>query len=448
MCLLYRPVVANVLLPRLQDAMKMESTIVRGMPYVTMEYNDKTAVSSDGRTILPTIASTAVLGKSPIADGKTKLDCSEGAERTLVENEVELHFRDSDFSYLVFFSEPVWLQCTSQEKTGHTFLQVLESASEGCDHPLIIRAALLDSCTNGRNYIWCSEGLGNRLPEESQTKEYGRLLRQYANYYPGRHTSVRYVIREDTHEAELVLDWDVQSIPDACSQDTQPSLRKLEMKEPNLIMFALPHHLDKMDVSSLPDGIKYCKSSITGKTCLVQGTSWTILEHLPRIGLQAKRPPRRHFIPALADALREDIDYTLPDFFQRGAGDTYFSGKMLAKLGRIMLVAEEVDDLCSDNPDYTEICKNATLPTANQTSLALDRLRSGVEIWINGTAETPFVYDVAWGGVASCGCLFNGTGCDNRAPDCPGFEDQGLNFGNGTWKSLVDMSKRTISCLL
>ena len=72
------------------------------------------------------------------------------------------------------------------------------------------------------------------------------------------------------------------------------------------------------------------------------------------------------------------------------------------------------------------------MPTKQERQGAIDRLRSSVEIWINGTAETPFVYDVAWGGVVSCGCNFDGTHCTNRYPDCPGFLDQGLNFGNGT----------------
>ena len=46
-------------------------------------------------------------------------------------------------------------------------------------------------------------------------------------------------------------------------------------------------------------------------------------------------------------ALLGDIGFELPDFFQRGAGDTYFSGKYLAKLARILLISEEVHDLCA-----------------------------------------------------------------------------------------------------
>jgi len=33
--------------------------------------------------------------------------------------------------------------------------------------------------------------------------------------------------------------------------------------------------------------------------------------------------------------------------------------------------------------------------------------------------------------VVSCGCNFEKSKCRNKFPDCPGFSDPGLNFGNG-----------------
>ena len=131
-------------------------------------------------------------------------------------------------------------------------------------------------------------------------------------------------------------------------------------------------------------------------------------------------------------ALLGDIGFELPDFFQRGAGDTYFSGKYLAKLARILLISEEVHDLCGKNGgrEYLQFCKNSTLPTKDQVEEGIQNLRRSVEVWINGTAETPFVYDNAWGGVVSCGCYMEGTDCINRYPNCPAFSDPGLNFGN------------------
>jgi hypothetical protein len=408
-----------------------------------MEYEEKRAISGDGTTIRPTIASRTALGKPPIVDGKATLDCAEaGSKAKLVEKEVELYFR-SDYTWLVFFSEPVWLQCVQEEQTGHTYLQVVDYVDEDCDRPLVIRTSLLDACTNGLNQISCREGLGDRLPAESKNrKAYAKMLRQHANYFPGSHTAISYSINDETQEAELTFDWDVQHAQGDCAKGRQNGLRKLEFEEesPDLIMYALPHHLDKLDKSVLPEGTLYCRSSMSGPTCLVKGGSWSIVEDLPQIGLQAPRPPKPHFIPQLADALVEDINYTLPEFFMRGAGDTYFSGKMLAKLARILLIAEEVGGLCGGrdkgdhSADYQRFCNNATLPSTDKVLDAIDRLRSGVEIWISGDAETPFVYDVAWGGIVSCGCQFNGTGCDNRAPDCPAFFDQGLNFGNGKYR--------------
>jgi hypothetical protein len=40
--------------------------------------------------------------------------------------------------------------------------------------------------------------------------------------------------------------------------------------------------------------------------------------------------------------LKTDIHYELPGNYMRGAGDTYFSGKMLSKLARIIIIAKEV----------------------------------------------------------------------------------------------------------
>jgi endoglucanase Acf2 len=166
------------------------------------------------------------------------------------------------------------------------------------------------------------------------------------------------------------------------------------------------------------------------------------------------RPANHKAIPALARALVDDIKYSLPENYMKGAGDTYFSGeysslragitfnstkseltffsgKMLAKLGRIIVIAQELRGLAErpsedvpDNPELFDIiqaCKSATLPTEEDVTEAIDRLRQGVEVWLNGTASAPLTFDNSWGGVVSCGCLFNGNDCDNTYPSCPGY---------------------------
>lgn len=64
---------------------------------------------------------------------------------------------------------------------------------------------------------------------------------------------------------------------------------------------------------------------------------------------------------------------------------------------------------------------------------ALKHLQEGVEVWLNGSALSPLLYDKDWGGLISCGCFFNSSTrtCVNRYPDCPALTDAGFNFGAG-----------------
>jgi endo-1,3(4)-beta-glucanase len=89
---------------------------------------------------------------------------------------------------------------------------------------------------------------------------------------------------------------------------------------------------------------------------------------------------------------------------------------MLAKLSRVLLIADEIGGI---NPKL--LLKG------------LNVLRHGVEVWLNGSAQSPFLYDEAWGGIVTCGCDYDGknSGCYNRYPNCPALIDAGQNFGAG-----------------
>lgn len=155
----------------------------------------------------------------------------------------------------------------------------------------------------------------------------------------------------------------------------------------------------------------------------------------------------------------------------RGAGDTYFSGKMLAKLGRIIVIADELKRLASSDSTKTPVyegmsqstleeqrnalelikqeCRKVELPSDDKVRDAVERLKSGVQVWLNGTAESRFVYDELWGGLINCGCRFNEEfhRCDNVFPDCPAMGDPGLNFGHGVY-ALPKMVSSSIPKLL
>ena len=101
-----------------------------------------------------------------------------------------------------------------------------------------------------------------------------------------------------------------------------------------------------------------------------------MIEHLHRVSFSAPRTPRPEMIDAIRESLKTDIQFSPPDNYMRGAGDTYFSGKMLAKLARIIMIAQETGGV-----------------SKNEFDSAVNRLRSGVEIWLNGSAESPLLYD-------------------------------------------------------
>ena len=105
---------------------------------------------------------------------------------------------------------------------------------------------------------------------------------------------------------------------------------------------------------------------------------------------------------------------------------------MLAKLARILVIAEEVQEICS-SPDvsYADACSELSFPNDQNVQAAVDAIKDSLDIWLSQRSEAPFVYDSSWGGVPNCGCYFDGNGCGNKYPNCPAFSDGGLNFGNG-----------------
>lgn len=110
--------------------------------------------------------------------------------------------------------------------------------------------------------------------------------------------------------------------------------------------------------------------------------------------------------------------------YQLGVGDTYFSGKMLARMGQIITIADELGEM--------EVVADMTA-----------KLGKHVSIWLEETSGNPLLYDRVWGGVIACGCDYddqNGTvtpfcrnivSGDGVGSQCPSLTDQGFNFGNG-----------------
>jgi len=384
----------------------MKTTLVRGSPYVTMIYDMSDGVVSEG--VLPTMHWKLDTSELPIVDGSRTVDCRSEPVFT-VERDLELAFFNSNQRWMLFFSRPVRLQCQNIPGTP-TIFQVSESEFNYDDPLLIIRGALIISSSNTAD------------DEEVFRKSYANQLRASADVFPGQSTSIALSFNEENDSARISFDWDAQTMS-AGNADQMISTNTDQM-----IMFALPHHREILAGKISPT---LCTASMMGSACLVEGNVWNMYENLPDVDFRAARHPDPQYVPILAEALLDDIRYQIPPNFQSGAADTYFSGKTIAKLARILLVNEEIEELCASNSEYVEACDGLELSGDEEITEALNQLRESVTVWVRTNPQAPFVYDNAWGGLVSCGCLYNNGECTNVFPECPAFTDQGLNFGNG-----------------
>jgi endo-1,3(4)-beta-glucanase len=384
----------------------MKSTLVRGSPYVTMIYDMSNRVVSEG--VLPTMHWKLDTSELPIVDGSRTVDCRSEPVFT-VERDLELAFFNSNQRWMLFFSRPVQLQCQNVPGTP-TIFQVSESESNYDDSLLIIRGALIVSSSNTAD------------DKEVFRESYTNQLKASADVFPGQSTSIALSFNEEADSARISFDWDAQTM--SAGNANQMVSRNTD----EMIMFALPHHRETLAGKVSPT---LCTVSMMGSACLVEGNVWNMYETLPDVDFRAARHPDPLYVPILAEALLDDVRYQIPSNFQSGAADTYFSGKTTAKLARILLVNEEIQELCASNSDYLEACDDLELSGEEEITEALNQLRESVTVWVRTNSQSPFVYDNAWGGLVSCGCLYNNGECTNVFPECPAFTDQGLNFGNG-----------------
>ena len=333
----------------------MSTHIVRGMPYATMQYFGGA---------LPSFYSYngPASGESPILlDGMKSLECgtTEGKEgkAMTVEGDMELHFINSDFTWGVFFSKPVKVQCElsgSDPQTRELQLSVV-SYEEDSKDPLTVRVTLLNECTTGQSNIKSHCEGKDALAKES-TQEYVKMMRESVAVFPtSPQLHFSYPESESTAErkANVTIDW-------------KPATFEAEStSKKDLLMFAMPHHQESLNSTAGLDGVEvthHCVQTFHGSTCLVRGGVWTLSEDLGHpMSFNAPRPPTPDAIPTLANALSEDIHYSLSDNMFRAAADTYFPGKILARVGRVRHRAQpriNPADLVHRLPNVSQITKD------------------------------------------------------------------------------------------
>ncbi len=141
-----------------------------------------------------------------------------------------------------------------------------------------------------------------------------------------------------------------------------------------MLLDALPHHLARLAMPALVD-LEH--PTLTGTLRAVEGNTWTMTIPLTTIDWTAPRPLDPALTVPLKTALTADVA-AMPAV----PNDAYFGGKALARLARLALIADELNE-----------------PATAATVRA--RLGPQVAAWLDGTNANPLQFDSTWGGIVT-----------------------------------------------
>ncbi len=182
------------------------------------------------------------------------------------------------------------------------------------------------------------------------------LLDAHADAYP---TGGAVAATATGDVAELVFDWELASMSGGTASTA--------------LQCALPHHEPVLQEAT-EAGTAY--PTIKGDMPLVLAGAWHMNEALTTIGFESPEGIAPSLEQDVRDALAADANWPIT------AGDTYFGGKQLAAVGRLAVIADEL----------------------NETALAANyrtNLGNALHPWLNATNSDPLRYDEDWGGVVS-----------------------------------------------
>jgi endo-1,3(4)-beta-glucanase len=182
------------------------------------------------------------------------------------------------------------------------------------------------------------------------------LLDVHADTYP---TGGAVTATATGDQAELVFDWELASMSGGAATMT--------------LQCALPHH---EPVLQEPLEAATAYPTIKGDMRLVAAASWHMTEALTTIGFESPEGIAPSLEQDVRDALAADVNWPIT------AGDTYFGGKQLAAVGRMAVIADELNE--------------TALATSYRSTLA-----ASLHPWLNATNSDPLRYDTSWGGVVS-----------------------------------------------
>jgi endo-1,3(4)-beta-glucanase len=184
------------------------------------------------------------------------------------------------------------------------------------------------------------------------------------------------------------------------------SWQKGGVQTQDLLMFALPHHMQSLSDQTKPSvtDVKLM-TTVKGNSVAIKGSSWTLVEPELAVDMEfAPYQPGFGSIRAVSADAAAAITAVGTSELQQNMSEMsdldsmYYSGKELAKYAGIVFTVND-------------IAKNASLAQEG-----LERLKIAMARFVDNKQKFPLVYEEAWGGAASSASYSTG--------------DSGQDFGN------------------
>uniref|UniRef100_A0A7S1HWD1 glucan endo-1,3-beta-D-glucosidase n=1 Tax=Eutreptiella gymnastica TaxID=73025 RepID=A0A7S1HWD1_9EUGL len=377
----------------------MESTLVRGSPYITANFKHAPAASIGAGQGVRTL----------LIDGEEIPSPSVSGAKYTVKRKVTAILRDSDESWVIYVppNTPLTIKASPS-----TFAVNFQEGFSG-----VTRLAMVNNCTTGLDNV------SPHCPaKDTPNEEYDPYIKDYEDAVDaGSNVCTEKAATTYTKtETGTLVEFHYQD--KKCWKD---------LPDGHLLMVALPHHLS---VTPCEGQTRVIKSgghrNLRGLSLGLQlaGHTWPLLYpsyDIPWIGEPDKKKLETIRWALVGRNESSDEHYDVRYDMKDGMIDPYNMGKLLAKMGRLVLISDQLSE-------------------TNARDKMLDRMRTYISRWLDHTTKNLLIYDKTWGGVISCGCQYiwierrdwpepHGYPiCGNNASklECPTLADPNFDFGN------------------
>ncbi|KAL4088413.1 hypothetical protein PRIC1_012835 [Phytophthora ramorum] len=343
-----------------EDNKWMKVPMVRGSPYVTVEYENVLPVLEFNGTV------SAINGKQ-VQETDPLAPWNELQTWTSNRFELELEvYGTGESAHGTGKSQQKWILYFDKVRT----LQ-LQFANEK-DYRLYNWRGELTTPTNIRlvDTDFYSGAARLAIVPQGAPQAAVEALDKAASIYPVASSITTDV---DDVNASFSFCWKTKQFPDL----GEPNLNSTSTAE--LLMMANPHHAAtfKSDSDAFQVLGQFGHRTLKSNMTAVLGSCWEMQETLPTASFQEEDVQiQPKYLEAIKVALANDSNYT-PE-----ADDPYYFGKEIARQARLVLIADKL----GEKEPRDEI---------------LDNLEEWLTPWMLGQNGDHFVYDRSWGGLCS-----------------------------------------------